>query len=171
MSLLMRRRMLIAQQKKSTNLFNEELLLSGYANDNKDVAITKVSDGYEVMGYPASFGKTSALITHLKSVIKPNTDYTIAREVLSIGPSAAGGIYLFVNGKTLFSVGAGGTAKYAHTFNLTQEQIDGISAIYVYGTSLTSLNTGKEKTIYKYIQLVEGAYTKDTLPPYEPYEE
>ncbi len=168
MSLLMRRRMLLAQKRKSSNLFDESLFLT-----NKD--ITKVDNGYSINGYPAQFSRynnaNNPVIKFFRS-LKADTDYTIAYEVLSIGAGSAGSFRIQDGSPTnLFSVGGSVSGKKVGTFNFTQEQINSIYYINFYGTSQGSLANGASPTIITNFQLLEGKYTKDTIPPYEPYEE
>ena len=142
---------------EGANLFNEELLLT-----NK--AVTKTDDGYSFNEYMISWSlyanPKDPYITHIKSVVKPNTDYTIAYEALSVGTGSAGSIRINDVNNNIIVGTAIGKGKKAVTFNLTEEQIDRIYRIYMYGTA-----------IMKDFQLLEGAYTVDTLPPYEPYNE
>lgn len=178
MSLLLRRRMLLAQKKKSSNLFNENLLLEGIYNYKpndprpKEPDVVKTNEGYEAFGtHITYYGSKNPLLLHLKKTIKPDVEYTLVQNVKTNGPNSAGLISLYISGKQALILGGGVSGKRAITFKLSQEQIDNITHFFIYGTSLADLNTGANKTVFEYIQLVEGSYTKDNVPPYEPYEE
>lgn len=170
MSLLMRRRMLIAQQKKSNNLFDESLLLtqqSGYC--------VKVENGYQFLQYPTQYSQyqnpNEPLTNHLKSVLKADTDYTLAYYVVTRNTNgSAGSFSIRDKSNALFSISYGLGLKVG-TFRLTREQIDSIYNIYIYGTRQDQINSGAKPTVIRDFQLLEGIYTADTLPPYEPYEE
>lgn len=165
MSLLLRRRMLLAQQKKSSNLFDEGLLLTYDKQGTNEVI--KDDRGYEFIGYPVIYSRD--LVTHLKNVLKPDTDYTLARDTQSVGAASAGAIAIRSASGALLVFGDGYNGKLSKTFKFTQEQINSITSVYIYGTGIGGINSGGNRTIFKYFQLVEGAYTKDTLPPYEPF--
>lgn len=166
MSLLLRRRMLLAQQKKSNNLFDESLLLtqqSGYCK--------KVENGYQFLDYPTQYtlynNSNEPLINHLKSVLKPDTDYTFSYYVVTKNTgSSAGQFALRSASSAMFSITYGSGLRIG-TFRLTQEQIDSIYSVYIYGTKQNQIADGANPTVITNFQLLEGVYTKDTLPPYE----
>lgn len=170
MSLLMRRRMLLSQQKKSNNLLDESLLLtqqSGYCE--------KVENGYQFLEYPTQYSlynnSNEPLINHLKSVLKPDTDYTFAYYVVTRNTSSSAGSFAIRNqSSALFSIPYGLGLRIG-TFRFTQEQIDSIYNVWIYGTRQIQIANGVNPTVIKDFQLLEGVYTKDTLPLYEPYEE
>ena len=165
----MRRRMLISQQKKSNNLFDESLLLtqqSGYCK--------KVENGYSFKEYPTQYSQyqnpNEPLTNYLKSVLKADTTYTFACNVISRGYGTAGAIFLRSSSAEIVKLAIYGLGQRVTTFSLTQEQIDSIYSVYIYGTRDNQLGS-YNPTVIKEFQLLEGAYTLDTLPPYEPYEE
>ena len=138
--------------KKTKNLFDEELLLS---NSNA----TKTDDGYKLAGYPVIYDSSSSLIKHIKSVLKPNVTYTLSRRFSGYKSDNIGAIWIRNSSANLVQVPFGGGIKSAK-FTFTQEQIDSIANIYIYGRNTNNLNG-----IFNYIQLEEGSVATD----YEPY--
>ena len=136
---------------ESKNLFNEELLLS---NSN----VTKVEDGYKIAAYPAQYVSSTSLVTHLKSILKPNVTYTLSRKA-NISINSSGAILIKNSSGNLVSLSFGMNSKI--TFSLTQEQIDSINQVWLYGSKDGSV-------IYNYIQLEEGSESTD-YTPYEKY--
>ncbi len=135
------------------NLFNADLLLL-----RSDV--TKNSIGsYSVAAYPAQYSTSSYkdLIDHLKSIIQPNVTYTLSRKATNANLNAAGSINILdTSGKTLIYVLHGEGVKSTN-FTLTQEQIDSISKIYIYGNTTTP-------TLFEYFQLEVGSSATNYSP-------
>ena len=148
---------------RGKNLFNEELLLS-------HKHITKVDNGYSLNEYFISFSRydnpNHPLVNIFKS-LKPNTDYTITYEVLSAWKNSSGRIVILDKDSIALAQTGVGVGRRIKTFNFTQEQIDNIYTIYIYGTAQTQVEI--TPTVMKSFQLLEGAYTIDTLPSYTPY--
>ena len=148
---------------KTINLFDEKLLL-------KHRNVEKNEQGYLVKQYPAVFDTTTgydstrAIVDSLKSILKPNVPYTAARKIANYIAGADGGIVIRSSTDALLYIGYGtGVGLSCTTFSFTQEQIDSISNIYIYGRA------GDNPILFEYIQLVEGSYTVQTMPAYEPY--
>ena len=139
---------------KSKNLFNEKLLLEHYS-------VEKTAEGYSVSSYPAVYTSDTELVKHIKTTLKADTTYTLSRKVSNYASSSSGLIQIRdgrgTGSTSLVSVTLGNGVK-STTFSLTQEQIDSITDIYVYGKADTP-------TVFEYIQLEEG----DTATEYEPY--
>ncbi len=136
---------------KTKNLFDESLLL-------ENSKISKTTEGYKVAGYPVVFYSTNNLVKKLKETLKPNTSYTLTRKVSNYIDNSSGMIQIRSTSSALVSVRYGDGIK-STTFTLTQEQIDSIDRIYIYG------KVNPNETIFEYIQLEEG----DTATSYEPY--
>lgn len=139
---------------RSKNLFDEKLLLT-------NSKVTKTDDGYIIAGYPVTYNSSSSLIKHIKSVLKPNVTYTLSRYVSGYVSDSIGDIQIRNSSAILVRTYLGGGIKSAK-FTFTQEQIDSISYVYIYGQNLNNLNA-----IFNYIQLEEGTAATD----YEPYHE
>ena len=161
---------------RGTNLFDESLLLEGIYNYKpndprpKEPDVVKTDEGYEVFGnYVTYYGSNNPLLLHLKKIIKPDVEYTLVRNIKTLGPKMAGMISLYISGSPVLSFGNGKSGKQAKTFKFSQEQINNITHFYIYGSWLTDINEGANKTVFEYIQLVEGSYTVDNAPSYEPY--
>jgi len=136
--------------EKTKNLFDESLML-------ENSQVTKSSEGFINAGYPTNYGPGSLLVKNLKKVLKPNVTYTLSRDMIGYTTAASGSIWIRDTSATIVSVGYGNGVKSV-TFSLTQEQIDSITNVYIYGLTATP-------TTYKYIQLEEGSTATD----YEPY--
>ena len=141
--------------EKTKNLFNEGLLLlqnSSY--------IEKTSEGYLVKYYPATFQTSdkSGFINHLKSVLKPGVTYTLSRKINNYTKGSDGSIWIRDGEKNIVELPYGLGIK-SKTFTLTQEQIDSIDKVYIYGRQ------GDTPILFEYIQLEEGK----TATEYEPY--
>ena len=166
MSLLLRRGSLLMSRKKSSNLFNESLLLSS-AN------CVKVENGYQFSRYPVGYTlyqyPDQPLVNYIKSVLKPDTDYTLAYNVTSRNESSVAGRLAIRNSDSSMFLLEYGTGKRIGTFRFSQEQIDSIYAVYIWGTTQEHTDNGAKTTIITEFQLLEGSYTLDTLPPYEPF--
>ena len=140
---------------KTKNLVDWDYLLT-------NSIISKVENGYYAKSYATGI---DGIAQHLKEVLKPNVSYTLSR-VYEGEMNASNGIIAFrikdasgvASNKNIVPFGAG--FKCA-TFSLTQEQIDGIQSLFLYFN-----NNGA--TISE-LQLIEGEYTADTMPSYEPY--
>jgi hypothetical protein len=134
------------------NLFDESLLLENTSR------VTKVDDGYKVSAYPAIWGSTDALVTHLKKVLKPDVTYTCFRKITRDAHLTAseGAIRIRSASGNIASI----TVEKPLTFTLTQEQIDSISSVYIYGS-------GNGSVVFHQILIAEG----DTTTEYEPYVE
>ena len=138
--------------EKTANLINWDLLLG-----NATYPITKVDNGYYSTKYFNLFEKSSNLVKHIKSVLKPNTTYTLSRRYSGARDSANGSIMIQNSASTNIIHCRYGEGLVKTTFTLTQEQIDSIDHLYIYfhnnGGAITNL------------QLTES----NTVLPYEPY--
>lgn len=134
--------------EKTKNLFDEELLL-----DNSKV--TKTDDGYIIAGYPVIYGPSSTLLKHIKSVLKPNVTYTLSRRLSGYVGDSIGSIWIRNSSTNIVKIALGNGVKSAK-FTFTQDQIDSIVNIYIYGQ-----NTGNLNAIFHYIQLEEGEVATD----------
>ena len=95
----MRRRMLLSQQKKSSNLFNEGLLLKN------TTTVSKLDNGYLIGGYPSNYSATSEIIQYFKSVLKANVDYTLAFNTITKGSGSSGAFVIRNSSGIIFIVG------------------------------------------------------------------
>ena len=138
--------------EKTTNLINWDLLLGDIT-----YPITKVDNGYYSTKYFNAFGKSSNLIKHIMSVLKPNITYTLSRRYNGTRDGANGTIYIQNSASENIIHCKYGEGLVKTTFTLTQEQIDSIDHLYIYFHN----NGG---TISE-LQLTES----DTVLPYEPY--
>lgn len=136
---------------KTKNLWNESLLL-------ENSKITQNTKGYKVADYPASFNNKNKIIKELKEQLKPNTKYTLTKETSNYIDNSSGMIQIRSQSAALVQLGYGNGIK-STTFSLTQEEIDSIDRIYIYGKA------SPNETILEYIQLEEG----ETSTSYEPY--
>lgn len=138
--------------EKTANLINWDLLLG-----NITYPITKVDNGYYSKKYFNAFEKSSNLVKHIKSVLKPNITYTLSRRYNGTRDSANGSIFIQNSASENIVHCRYGEGLVKVTFTLTQEQIDSIDHLYIYfhnnGGTITNL------------QLTES----DTVLPYEPY--
>lgn len=138
--------------EKTTNLINWDLLLG-----NATYPITKVDNGYYSTKYFNAFEKSSNLVKQIKSVLKPNTTYTLSRRYNGTRDGANGSIFIQNSASENIVECRRGEGLVKVTFALTQEQIDSIDHLYIYfhnnGGTITNL------------QLTES----DTVLPCEPY--
>lgn len=136
------------------NLINQDLLFS-----SKN--ITKENNSYIVKNYPLAIGPEEInydeIIEHLKEIIKPNVTYILSREVENYTGNSSGSIQIRGGGKALVTTPYGNERKYIK-FSLTQEEINSIDYIYIYGSS--------DGIKYSNIQLEMS----DNLSDYEPYQ-
>lgn len=138
---------------KSKNLFPEEMMLM-------NSLVTKTEQGYINSGYPAVYSynnKCGDFIDYFKRTLKPNVTYTLSRFVSNYKKSSSGAITIRDSSNSLVYVREGNGLK-SITFSLTQEQIESIASIYIYGL-------GDDATIYEWVMLNEG----DSVADYEPY--
>lgn len=140
---------------RGKNLFDEELLLN-------DKYVTKVDSGYEFSNYAISYSSSTALTKHLKNVLKANTTYTLSRKINNYISDSTGAIAISTNSFGVIKLYQGG-GIVSKTFSLTQEQIDDITKVLIYGPP----NTTSDTVIFNYIQLETG----DVATDYEPYRE
>ena len=135
---------------KCKNLLDESLLL-------ENSKISKVTEGYKVAGYPVVFNSTNNLIKRLKETLKPNIPYTLTRKVSNYIDNSSGEILIRSASSELVRVKCGDGIR-SITFTFTQEQIDSIDNIYIYGRN------NPNETIFEYIQLEEGEKATDYIP-------
>lgn len=117
--------------------------------------ITLLENGYQINGSYATKTGIEAI-----SFLKPNTTYTCVR-TFNGTINASNGTLLFIDisySKPSFTVGAIGAGRLLRVFT-TPEDLSGYM-LYVYGTS-------GETTTMTDIMIVKGAYTDETIPPYE----
>jgi hypothetical protein len=117
-----------------------------------------VDDGYYSEVRTHTFDVSSNIVKQLKSVLKPDTTYTLSRICYAINASGVlGGVAIRVNGSSGINTGNGQGLK-SKTFSLTQEQIDNIIELRVF------FHSDGGATISE-MQLTES----DMVLPYEPY--
>lgn len=135
--------------ERTKNLFDESLLLTLST-------VTKVNEGYLVKAYPAHYSHDT-LVAHLRSVIKPGVTYTLSRKYIrqTSTQTSGGTVAIRSNTGTIVSLPYNADAI---SFSLTQEEVDSIANVYVYGDK-------NETIIYEYIQIEEGSEATE----YEPY--
>ena len=138
---------------RGKNIFDMTSLLANSnfsKNENGDYVTTKFTN---------SFSLNNELVKKVASALKPNTQYTISREAYGIdgNASAEGQIRIMASGEVLSRI-PNANGLTSNTFTFTQEQIDSITHIYVYGN-----NSGNPVT-FRTIQIEEG-----DLTDYEPY--
>lgn len=157
------------------NLLNERMLLKRNEKGSK-ITITP-SGAYQFDSYPCTAHSSEfygvAFLEEFKRCVKAGKTYTIVGIFTSVGPGAAGYFYLKSapgGGETIFSF----TNNYDQNkialkvFSLTQEQLDATNNIWIYGTSQANLDKGAKPTIGNFM-ILEGEYTIESLPRYEPY--
>lgn len=139
------------------NLFDENLLLE------KDT-VTKTDNGYLITQYPVIFNSNMNLTKNFKSIVKPNTIYTMSRnaEFEPVGNSI-GAITIRTKDETTGATAdvrlvGPGTGEKSNTFSLSKYQIDNISYIMLYG------GASPNEVTFSNIQLEEG----ETATEYEP---
>ena len=135
------------------NIFDMTDLL---ANSN----FSKNENGdYVTSTYVNQFPLTSDLVQKVVKMLKPNVQYTISREAYGVedNASAEGQVRILADGEVLTRIPKA-DGLTSSTFTFTQEQIDSITHIYVYG------NKTDNPITYKSIQIEEGDLTE-----YEPY--
>lgn len=109
------------------NLFNQEAMLT-------NASVTKTPKGYAFAGYATSWGASSVLVTDLKSKLKAGVTYEIIRDYQGTYNASNGRITLRNSSGVIYASPVGVGIK-KDTFSLTQEQIDSITLIYIYGAS------------------------------------
>lgn len=109
------------------NLFNQEALLT-------NTTVTKTSAGYSFAGYGTSWGSTSTLVTDLKSKLQAGITYELIRDYQGTVNASNGRITLRNESGVIVTSPIGVGIKKL-TFTLTQEQIDSLSTIYIYGAN------------------------------------
>ena len=127
------------------NLFTDELLL----NPLNSGTVTKTEEGYLVSRYPAAYYTAyQPLFKQLVDSLEPGVTYMLVRDYQGAMPSANGLITLRSgegNDDVVVRCEFGKGIKSV-TFTLTQEQIDSIDRMYIYG------NANGDNT-FKFIQL------------------
>lgn len=124
------------------NLFSDELLLS----PNSSGSVIKTDDGYNVNKYPAIYLKDShPLFKELLDNLKPGVKYMIIRDYQG-DMSVSNGMINLRNKDEVIVRSPYGIGVKSVTFSLTQEQIDSIDRMYIYGHA-----TGKNT--FRFIQL------------------
>lgn len=135
------------------NLFLEDKMLE------KSQYISKTDDGYKVLWYPVSFDANTEIVKYLKSNLKPGITYTIDRYFSGYTGNSQGHVALGGSDGTRY-VGTGPFEGYkSATFTLTQEQIDNLTYVFVYGA--TKEDTEKNQT-FKYIRIYDPTETETT---------
>lgn len=125
------------------NLLTDELLLSPYWSGS----VIKTESGFTVNSYPAYYYKAyQPLFKDLIDNLKPGVKYMLIRDYQG-DMGASNGMINFrdANDKAIVRTPVGVGVKSV-TFTLTQEQIDSIDRMYIYGHT-TGANT------FKFIQL------------------
>ncbi len=124
------------------NLFSDELLLNPYSNGS----VIKTIDGYSVNKYPAVYYKASnPSFKELLESLKPGVKYMLIRDYQG-DMGASNGMINLRNSTDVIVRTPVGVGVKSVTFTLTQEQIDSIDRMYVYGRA-TGANT------FRFIQL------------------
>lgn len=124
------------------NLFSDELLLNPYSNGS----VIKTIDGYSVNKYPAVYLKASnPSFKELLESLKPGVKYMLIRDYQG-DMGASNGMINLRNSTDVIVRTPVGVGVKSVTFTLTQEQIDSIDRMYVYGRA-TGANT------FRFIQL------------------
>ena len=131
------------------NLFNEDWLL-------RSSKFEKVDTGYNAKSYAIT---DVTIASELKTILKPNVQYTFTRKISNYVSAAGGMIVIRSSSGALLSFGSSINGEATKTFSFTQEQIDSIAGFWIYGNNTDST------LIYNWIKLEEGAYATE----YEPY--
>ena len=135
------------------NLFNEDDVL-------ENTKTTKDDDGYKINTYPASFGLSDSLVQRLKESLIPGATYTLSRKANCYNlKNAEGSVRILSSGAIVANVRYG-TGTYSLSFSMTEEQINNINLVYIYGNGTTPV-------LFEYFQLEVG----DKATDYEPYRE
>jgi hypothetical protein len=125
---------------------------------------TKTQEGYyAVTKFANLYGVNSKIVQDLKKYLKANTTYTISKDIEGCDrlASAEGQLRILVNGEIAVRTSNANGYTTAN-FTFTQEQIDNITGVYVYGNNSTNPIT------YKLIQIEEGSTATDYEPFVEP---
>ena len=155
---------------RGINLFPEELLLT-------NSKVIKVGDEYQFLGYPCTYNSyvgNEELVVAFKNTIKPDVKYTICSQFSSRNSASSAGAFQLRDsvsgGNLIYGVynNSNVGAIKLDVFSLTQEQLDSIQNIWIYGTTQANIDAGYKPTIGRFM-ILEGEYTLDTLPPFEPY--
>lgn len=124
------------------NLLTDELILSPY----KSGTVTKVESGFAVSSYPAVYYRSyQPLFNDLIGNLKPGVKYMLIRDYQG-DMGASNGMINLRNASDVIVRTPIGVGIKSVTFTLTQEQIDSIDRMYIYGHA-TGANT------FKFIQL------------------
>ena len=135
------------------NLFLEDKMLE------ESQYVSKTDDGYKVLGYPVSFDANTEIVKYLKSNLKPGITYTIDRYFSGYTGNVQGRVTLVGVGETRYATVTYGNGYKSTTFTLTQEQIDNLTYVFVYGA--TKEDTEKNQT-FKYIRIYDPTETETT---------
>ena len=135
------------------NLFLEDKMLE------RSQDISKTDDGYKVLGYPVSFDANTEIVKYLKSNLKPGITYTIDRYFSGYTGNVQGRVTLVGVGETRYATVTYGNGYKSATFTLTQEQIDNLTYVFVYGANKE--DTEKNQT-FKYIRIYDPTETETT---------
>ena len=135
------------------NLFNEDDVLA-------HSKVVKDEEGYKISAYPAVLGSSSNLVPRIKQSLKPGITYTLSRKVERYGlNNSEGAIVIRANSKGVANVNYG-NGVVSKVFSLTEEQINNIEQVYIYGNGTTPV-------LFEYFQLEVG----DKATEHEPYRE
>lgn len=129
------------------NLFNQELML-------ENSSVTKTSAGYVVSQRPVCYGPSSSLTQDLKSKIQPGVAYELIRNYQ--GTMSNTGMVYFANKSVSLGDGVNeyiliskmGKGPIKTEFTFTQEQIESLKMVCVYGET--------EYGLFKYIIIREA---------------
>lgn len=135
------------------NLFLEDKMLE------KSQYISKTDDGYKVLGYPVVFDANTEIVKYLKSNLKPGITYTIDRYFSGYVRNAQGQVALIGPGGVEYVKALPFDGYRSTTFTLTQEQIDNLTYVFVYGANKE--DTEKKQT-FKYIRIYDPTETETT---------
>lgn len=141
----------------SQNLFD----IDPFVDDS--ASLTYTNNGVLAKAYPITYNLagSNALKSFVK-LLKPNVTYTLYRKCTGWRNGTADGVIslLNVSGSTIFTTPRNTTRGVA-TFTFTQEQLDSINKMYIYGNTTTGVT-------FTELALYEGSYSLSSLPEYTP---
>jgi hypothetical protein len=163
--------MLMAQQKKSINIFNAvPIKISGI----NGLTFTSQDNVFSVTG--TATGSTPYGNIYIVNGLKPNVKYSFRLQLLNKNNSSGkfeARFYIFTRSPATYlvspcSIWSLNGSEAVGTYTFTEEQIaKGIECGVYFNYNTTSVFDN----ISVRADIIEGEYTKDTMPPYEPYEE
>lgn len=113
--------------------------------------VSKTDDGYKVLNYPVVFDANTEIVKYLKSNLKPGITYTIDRYFSGYIRNSQGRVAL-IGPDGIYYARSGIQDGYkSSTFTLTQEQIDNLTYVFVYGANKEDTEKTKPSNTFAYM--------------------